>query len=219
MTIKLDSLHAVIFDMDGVIINGMPYHVAAWKETFQAVGLEITPQEVYAREGEAGTAAVVHFLKQRGVEASGEEVKALIQKKEERFKAIVRVEVFDGVQDLLKELQNRGKRLALVTGTARHELEISLPLDIQNKFEIIITSDEVKHGKPHPEPYLNALAALQLPPEQAVVIENAPLGIQSANAAGLQCLAITSSLDRSQLTGALSCFPNIKSLAQHLLNL
>jgi len=214
---RLSGIAAVIFDMDGVIINGMPYHARAWEETFRSVGLHITPEEVYEREGEAGSAAVAHFLKQRGVDASLSEVEALIQKKEARFKEIAQVEVFAGVPEFLNELLARDKRLALVTGTARHELEIILPHDIKEKFEIIVTGDAVEKGKPHPEPYLRALAALQLDSEQAIVIENAPLGIQSARAAGLRCLAVETSLTCERLTGADQCFPDITTLADFLL--
>ncbi|MCK5243111.1 HAD family phosphatase [bacterium] len=216
--ITLNTIAAVIFDMDGVIINGMPYHAQAWKETFQAVGLHITLEEVYEREGEAGTAAVAHFLKERDVNASLSEVEALICKKETRYKEIVQVEVFEGASELLVELQTRGKRLALVTGTARHELEISLPQEIKAKFEIIITGDAVEKGKPDPEPYQRALSALRLTPEQAIVIENAPLGIQSARAAGLRCLAVETSLACERLSGAELCFPNISVLSEYLLS-
>ncbi|MBN1594491.1 HAD family phosphatase, partial [candidate division FCPU426 bacterium] len=206
---NLESIAAVIFDMDGVIINGMPYHAQAWQETFASVGLDITAEEVYEREGEAGPAAVAHFLKERGMDASLDEVRDLIGKKERRFKEIAKVEVFEGVPELLQALRRQGKRLALVTGTARHELEIILPVEIKQQFEIIITGDSVQRGKPDPEPYQKALAALGLTPEKALVIENAPLGIQSARAAGLDCLAVETSLACERLGGARQCFPNL----------
>jgi HAD superfamily hydrolase (TIGR01509 family) len=216
--ISLDAIAAVIFDMDGVIINGMPYHAQAWQEAFASVGLKITPEEVYEREGEAGIAAVAHFLKERGLELSLSEVEVLIQKKETRYKEIAQVEVFEGVPELLAELQARGKRLGLVTGTARHELEISLPPEIKAKFEIIITGDAVDRGKPDPEPYQRALKSLKIQPNQAIVIENAPLGIQSARAAGLRCLAVETSLACERLTGAEQCFSDISILAKYLLS-
>ncbi|MCD4813590.1 HAD family phosphatase [bacterium] len=217
-TITLSKLEAVIFDMDGVIINGMPYHAQAWQETFRSVGLEITPEEVYEREGEAGPAAVTHFLNERGINATLEQVKEMIRKKETRYKEIARVEVFAGVRDFLDALHAQGKKLALVTGTARHELEISLPEDIKQRFEIIITGDAVTRGKPDPEPYLKSLTALGITPDQAIVIENAPLGIRSANAAGMRCLAVETSLSCERLTGALRCFDTIQALAAFLLS-
>lgn len=215
--IRLDAVTAVIFDMDGVIINGMPYHAQAWEEIFRTLGLSITPEEVYEREGEAGPAAVQHFLRERGIEAGLEEVQDLIRKKEIRFREIARVEVFEGVREFLAALHARGKRLALVTGTARREMEISLPTDIQERFELIITGDRVTRGKPHPEPYLTALQALGLEANQAIVIENAPLGIQSATTAGLRCLAVETSLSCERLTGAERCFPSLRELADFLL--
>ncbi|MEW6516122.1 MAG: HAD family phosphatase [candidate division FCPU426 bacterium] len=216
-TIRPEAIQAMIFDMDGVIINGMPFHARAWEETFRSVGLTITPEEVYEREGESGTAAVGHFLRERGVEASLERIRELIRQKEERFKAIAQVEVFAGVPEFLDALLQRGQRLALVTGTARQELDISLPLDIQKKFEIIITGDQVERGKPHPEPYLRALAALELAAHQAVVVENAPLGVRSAKAAGLAVLAVGTSLGCDRLQEAERCFPDLQALARYVL--
>lgn len=218
LDIQLNAITAVIFDMDGVIINGMPYHAQAWEETFRSLGLSITPEEVYEREGEAGPAAVQHFLRERGIEASLADVQDLIRKKEIRFKEIAKIEVFAGVREFLTALRALDKRLALVTGTARQELEISLPQDIQDQFEMIVTGDTVTHGKPHPEPYLTALQTLGLEARQAIVIENAPLGIQSARAAGLRCLAVETSLSCERLTGAEHCFPSLRELADFLLN-
>ena len=216
-TIRLEELQAVIFDMDGVIINGMPYHARAWQDTFAEIGLQITPAEVYEREGEAGVSAVAHFLKQRGVDATREEVLELIRKKEERFKAIAQVEVFSGVREFLAALKARGKKIALVTGTARHELEISLPKQIQSQFDLIITGDEVERSKPNPEPYLKALKQLEIEAGQAVVVENAPLGVQAARAAGIRCLTVATSVACERLTGAERCFKNIIELAEYLL--
>ncbi len=218
-TIRPDAIRAVIFDMDGVIINGMPYHARAWEETFRRAGLSITPEEVYEREGESGPSAVDHFLRQRGVRATLEQIEELIRHKETRFKEIAQVEVFAGVPEFLGALLARGQRLALVTGTARQELDVSLPLDIQKKFEIIITGDQVERGKPHPEPYLRALAALELDADQAVVVENAPLGIRSARAAGLPVLAVGTSLGCDRLQEAEHCFPSLQTLARYVLDL
>lgn len=218
-TLRPETIRAVIFDMDGVIINGMPYHARAWEETFRRAGLSITPEEVYEREGESGPSAVDHFLRQRGVQASLEQIQELIRHKEALFKDIAQVEVFAGVPEFLDALLARSLRLALVTGTARQELDASLPLDIQKKFEIIVTGDQVERGKPHPEPYLRALAALELSAAQAVVIENAPLGIRSARAAGLPVLAVGTSLGCDRLQEAERCFPDLQALARYVLDL
>lgn len=213
----LDGLQAVLFDMDGVIIDGMPFHAKAWQQAFLEIGLSITPREVYEREGESGLAAVAAFLKKRGLTPPENEILALIKRKETIFKEIVDAKPFAGIRSFVDRLLLKGKLLALVTGTARHELNQSLPEDIQNKFEIIITGDEVKKGKPDPEPYKLALKKLALTSDQAIVIENAPLGIKSARRAGIHCLAVATSLPQSYLTEANNCFENINELAAYLL--
>ena len=107
----------------------------------------------------------------------------LLQKKEALFKEIVQDRFIPGTRRFVKSLVRSGLQLSLVTGTARHELNRILPLPLRQLFEVIITADDVKIGKPDPEPYLCALANLGIAAHEAVVIENAPFGIQSAKAA------------------------------------
>ncbi|MBL8013999.1 MAG: HAD family phosphatase, partial [Candidatus Omnitrophica bacterium] len=107
-----------------------------------------------------------------------------------------------GSRSFLKNLNKQGFRLALVTGTARHEVLRMLPRNIFNLFEVVVCGCEVKNGKPHPEPYLKALRDLKMNAEDAVVIENAPFGIKSAKSAGLRCLALETSLPREFLKEA-----------------
>ena len=82
------------------------------------------------------------------------------------------------------------------------ELNKILPVRIKDLFATIVTGEMVKLGKPHPAPYLKAAELLKLEPEQCLVVENAPLGIKSAKAAGMFCLAITTSLPKSYLKRA-----------------
>ena len=109
-------------------------------------------------------------------------------------------------------MRRQGFRLGLVTGTARHELLKILPKGLRKFFDAIITGDEVTHGKPHPEPYQKALKMLQCKKSDAIVIENAPFGIQSAKAAGLKCFAIETSLPKKYLKQADFVFHSFKHL-------
>lgn len=214
---NLNLLEAVIFDMDGVLIDTMPYHARAWQMAFQSAGLEISPQEVYEREGESGPEAVEFFFRKRGLDPVSGQAESLLRKKELIFKEIATRRPFAGVLEFLVALRERRKRLAVVTGTARKELEIALPREIREKFEVIITGDEVKRGKPDPEPYVRALDRLNLVPEKGLVIENAPLGIKSALGAGLRCWAVETSLSCEYLSGAEYCFSSLQTLSNSLL--
>jgi beta-phosphoglucomutase-like phosphatase (HAD superfamily) len=103
-----------------------------------------------------------------------------------------------------------------VTGTSRHELDEMLPDEIKNLFSVIVTGSDVRFGKPHPEPYQQSLKRLNIEPEKAIVIENAPLGIRSAKRAGLKCFALETSLSREYLKEADYIFRSFKELQDHL---
>jgi beta-phosphoglucomutase len=107
--------------------------------------------------------------------------------------------------------------MAIVTGTARHELEVTLPQEILCYFEVVVTGDEVKRGKPDPEPYLTALSKLGVSSDRALVVENAPLGVRAAKAAGICCFAVETSMQCPRLVGAERSFADIISLSEFLL--
>ena len=203
---------AVIFDMDGVITNTMPAHFRAWKEIFKRAGIGVTEREIYLREGQPGNITVGEIFKQHGLPVDDRAIRKILSEKEELFKEIVRARFIPGSRSFLHELKRRGFLLALVTGTARHEVRRIMPTKLLKMFDVTVTGDEVKRGKPHPEPYLIALRKLKISPRQAVVIENAPFGIHSAKRAKLRCLAFETSLPRTYLKDADFVFSSFKDL-------
>jgi len=100
----------------------------------------------------------------------------------------------------------------LVTGTSRHEARKLVPGDLWDCFDVTVCGSDVHNGKPHPEPYLKAIAKLNVKPHQALVFENAPFGIRSAKAAGLFCLALETSLPYLYLKGADAIFSSFKEI-------
>ena len=92
--------------------------------------------------------------------------------------------------------------MSLVTGSPLVEVKKILPRQIVSLFRVVVAGDQVKQGKPHPESYLKAARLFNLKPEQCLVVENAPLGIESAKRAGMFCVALTTSLPREYLTQA-----------------
>ena len=115
------------------------------------------------------------------------------------FRKYFRRRLFSGVDEFLRCLKNKGYLLAIVTGTPMPQLKKILPAKIQFLFDTIVTGDLVKKGKPYPDPFLKAAKDLNLKPSQCLVIENAPLGIRSAKAARMFCVAITTSLPKEYL--------------------
>ncbi|VAX37071.1 hypothetical protein MNBD_UNCLBAC01-1594 [hydrothermal vent metagenome] len=213
---QIFNIKSVIFDMDGVITNTMPDHYQAWKEIFKKEGLRITHHDVYSREGQPGTAFVYEVYEQYKLSITNPKVEAILKAKEVLFKKIVKTRFIQGSRTFLKDLHKSGFKLALVTGTARHELHQILPDSIYNLFDIIVTGNDVKHGKPHPEPYQKALRKLKITAVDAFVIENAPFGIKAAKAAGIKCLALETSLPSKYLQEADGIFKSIKELREKI---
>ncbi len=216
MSKKYFRIKAVIFDMDGVITNTMPDHYRAWRVVLAQESISATHNDVYSREGQPGLAFVYEIFDQYGLTITKTKALAILQEKEDYFKKIVKTRWIQGSRSFLKNLHHSGIHLALVTGTARHELHKILPEAIYNLFSVTITGDEVKNGKPHPEPYQKALEKFKIKPNDAIVIENAPFGIQSAKQAGIQCLALETSLPPSCLQEADGIFTSIKELREKI---
>ncbi len=209
MTIKVK---AIIFDMDGVITNTMPDHYRVWRQVFAREGIAVSSPQIYQREGQRGITSIIEIFKEHQKDISIAKARLILARKERMFKKIVKRRFIRGSRTFIKDVLRKGFRLALVTGTSRHELDELLPKSIQERFEVIVTGSDVKNGKPHPEPFQQALRRLKLMAKYAVVIENAPFGVESAQKAGLRCLAVETSLPKIYLKKASSVFKSIKDL-------
>lgn len=182
--------------MDGVLINSMPSHWRAWQQACRRQHLRITRQEIYRREGERGIVTAGDILRANGRPAGRDAIRRLVALKERRFqRSRRRVRPFAGAGKLLRWCRERTLALALVTGTSRGELVRVLPESWLRCFGAVITADDVRRGKPFPDPYRAALRRLRMPARACLVIENAPFGITAARRAGLsRIIALTTSL-------------------------
>jgi beta-phosphoglucomutase len=206
------QISALIFDMDGVITDTMPYHFRAWKSVFASEGIRASHEDVYKREGQKGIDSVRELFAEKEKFYTDGIGRGLLQKKEKLFNRIFKRKFIAGSRTFIKKSHAQGFKLALVTGTSRHEAQKLLPKDLWDCFDVTVCGSDVQNGKPHPEPYLKALAKLNIKPKEAVVFENAPFGIRSAKAAGLFCLALETSLPASYLAGADAVFPSFKAI-------
>lgn len=203
---------AVIFDMDGVLIDSMIYHCRAWQEACKKYGLVVTNEDIYLHEGEKGAHSARYFMKKNGLAVDEELIPKLLDEKERVFQKIADFHVYPHALDILEHLKNTGHELALVTGTSMDELKKSLPDELSAFFFIKVTGDIVTQGKPYPEPYLLALEKLNRTADQAIVVENAPFGIRSAKAAGIFTIALETSLPAKHLQEADLIFESAKEL-------
>jgi beta-phosphoglucomutase len=209
-------LKSVIFDMDGVITNTMPDHFRAWHTIFHKWGMPVSHFEIYRREGQQGTQTLRELSVEHGRKFTPYETGKILREKEELFKKIVKTRFIPGARSFLKSLYKQGFRLALVTGTSRHEMRRILPDQIYELFTVVVTGSDVQRGKPHPEPFHTALKKLDLKPKDAIVFENAPFGITSAKRAGLRCIALETSLPRKHLKDADYVFGSFRDIKRRV---
>lgn len=193
---------AVIFDMDGVIVDSMPYHFIAWYEALRPFGIRVSCFDVYSREGERWERTLRDFLTQAGRRPTKKSMNEIFSIRQRIFRRNFKRFIFSDAVALLNCLHDSGYILGLVTGTPSKEMNDILPLRIRRLFSCMVMGDSVKRGKPHPDPYLKAARLLGLKASECVVIENAPLGVEAAKRAGMFCVAITTSLPRQYLKRA-----------------
>ncbi|MBP1637703.1 MAG: HAD-superfamily hydrolase, subfamily variant 3 [Bacteroidetes bacterium] len=197
------QVKAVFFDMDGVLFDSMPNHAIAWEKAMNESGLPFTRREAYMNEGQTGSATINGvFVNINGREATEEEKLKIYKLKSHYFDVLETPKVMPYSYQLLQKIKSKGLQIFVVTGSAQPSLIDSLILHFPGIFvkEHIISAFDVKNGKPHPEPYQKALEKAGAKPWQAIVIENAPLGVQSSAAAKIFTIAVnTGPLDEDVL--------------------
>jgi beta-phosphoglucomutase len=205
--------------MDGVIVDGMRYHVPAWQAAFRRfLNVDVPGYRIRVGEGVKGRALVDQITVELGVTLSDDEKADLYSFKRKLFRDTFRIEPIPGIGDLVNTIKLLGHSLALVTGTGRDVADDVLAhLGFEPLFDCIVSGDDVTEGKPSPEPYLLAVETLGVARECCLVIENAPAGIASARAAGLTCVAVEMSLDAEHLAGADRLVSNHAEIQQILL--
>lgn len=213
------QLKGVLFDMDGVLFDSMPYHAEAWHKTMQNRGFLFSKEEAYLHEGRTG-AATINIASQRqfGREVSPEEVKLIYQEKSDIFNSYPEAKPMPGTWNLLTKVKACKLTPMIVTGSGQDSLLSRLEKNFPDTFrrELMVTAFDVKHGKPNPEPYLMALEKGGFQANQAIVVENAPLGVEAAVAAGIFTIAVnTGPLDDNVLldAGANLLFSSMEELA------
>lgn len=184
----MSKIEAVLFDMDGVLIDSEPVHFQMMVETLDAHGLP-TPNDAEWEEflvGRPDRDGLTDWLLGHRIDA---DIGALMADKLERMTACFEelVAPCDDGQWLARELARRGMPLAVVTGARRAELDIVLKrFDLGNVFAATISADDVRTGKPEPEPFLAGAAALGVSATACAVIEDAVPGLRAAEAAGMR---------------------------------
>ena len=187
---------AVLFDMDGVLYDSMPYHAIAWQESMKQFDIHMTAADAYATEGARGIDTIqVMVKKQKGIDISLEEAQKMYDVKTEIFHSMPTAKIFPGVCEVMQKIKDAGMQVGVVTGSGQRPLILRLLNDFGNFLDEnhIVTAYDVKRGKPNPDPYLMGLQkAGDLKPWEGIVVENAPLGVRAGVAAKIFTIAINS---------------------------
>lgn len=212
------ALKAVLFDMDGVLYDTMPDHACSWEKTMKKYGLTMTANDVYLNEGRIGVDQIDVIAKRGGLTFSREERNRIYQEKTDIFMSCPPAAVMPSSLELLQKVKSRNLFAMLVTGSKQPSLINRIFNDFPDIFtrDNMVTAHDVQHGKPHPEPYLMAILKGGLQTNEAIVVKNAPLGIESASAAGLFVIAVNTGILPDALlldAGANLLFPSLNNLS------
>ncbi len=217
------GITAVIFDLDGVLIDSMPFHYEAYRRVLAQEGLRVERLDIYQREG-LGTPEVLGSLSsEKRWELAPERIEELAGRRRVLFYQLYQHRVFAEVPELLEGLSAGGYRLAVVSGATQQSLNMCLDdrIDSGNArlrqwLPVVVSSTSVACGKPFPDPYLKAMEQMGVIASQVLVVENAPLGIAAARAAGSRCAALGTTLPLSYLEGADWILPDHAALLRLL---
>ena len=187
------NLKAVLFDMDGVLFNSMPNHARSWHKVMVRMGFGLSEQEAYMHEGRTGAHTInIISRRERGHDATDEEIKAIYAAKSEEFNKCPEAPRMPGAWEVLNKIKADNLTRMIVTGSGQVSLLDRLNKNFPGIFqkELMVTAFDIKFGKPNPDPYLMALEKGGFQPNEAIVIENAPLGVQAGVAAGIFTVAV-----------------------------
>jgi beta-phosphoglucomutase len=214
---------AVLFDMDGVILDSMGHHADLWLEVLAGEGLEVTRDFILQYEGALGPEVLLKVMLEAGL--VDEEPPNLKERMQEMLGIQAKryiaeraplVRPYPHAGRFLQALAGIDMPCALVTSSRRDVVAGCLPEELRGRFTALVTAEDVPRHKPYPDPYLSGASALGLAPGDCLVVENAPAGIASARAAGATCFAVCTTLPPERLQEANSVFSDLGELAVHL---
>lgn len=205
-------LGAVIFDFDGVITDSEILHYRAFNKVLAGHGLELTKKEYYSRYlGLSDKDCYRTLIDEGRIGIASSEIDELIRQKTLLFEELARTDgrIIEGVRSFLDMLASNGVPMAICSGALRAEIELILEdSGLRDYFRAIVSAEQVKQGKPHPEGFLLALKKLNerlagpVTPKQCIAVEDSHWGLKAAKTAGMHTVAVTNTYDAEQITSA-----------------
>ena len=217
------DLKTIMFDMDGVLFDSMPYHAKSWHKAMADFGLDLPEAEAFLHEGRTGSSTIgIVTRRQLGRDTNEEECKKIYARKSKYFNDYTEAKRMPGAYETIVNVKEKGITPIVVTGSGQVSLIDRIDRHYHGLFktEWMVCARDVTKGKPDAEPYLMGLQkAGNLKPFNSMVVENAPLGVQAGTAAGVFTIAVnTGPLDDDILlnAGANLLFHSMEELSQHI---
>ncbi len=186
-----NQLRAWLWDMDGTLIDSMPYHVEAWTEVLEPLGYHIAPEQLLKTFGLRNEEIVRDHLK---LDRPQDELQRLIEEKEERYRRLVGergLALLPGARRWLDDLKAADWQQAIVSSTPRQNMTAVLQGTRLGDFmDTIVCAEDVERGKPFPDPFLLAAERLGVRPQGCIVVEDAPAGLEGARRAGMKTIGV-----------------------------
>jgi len=189
--VTVSARRAVLWDMDGTLIDSEEYHWIAWRHTMAGEGVTITREQFLASFGQRNDSIVPRWI---GGEVTSERIEQIANSKEERYRGLIRkygIAPLPGVESWVHRLHQEGWVQAIASAAPRLNVDAILKaLSTTRVFQAIVSAEDVRHGKPDPEVYLVAASRLEASPERCIVVEDAAAGIEGARRAGMKSIGV-----------------------------
>ncbi len=184
---------AVIFDLDGVIVDTARYHFLAWKRLAASLGITLTEAFNEQLKGVGRMESLQKILEYGKLSLPPEKMEDLAKMKNQWFKEFISrmqpTEVFAEVPGLLRQLKHNGLCLALAS-SSKNARTVLQRLNLEGVFDVVTDGNDIVNSKPHPEIFLTTASRLQLPPSGCVVVEDAAAGVEAAMRAGMKVVGV-----------------------------
>lgn len=204
-------IKAVIFDMDGVLVDTERYHERAYKAVAKKFGVDLTEKEITQFKGVTALENIKYLFRKYKINENAKKYTLL---KDKIYRGYLKnLKSVPGAISLLKKLKKKKIKLALASSGSRLNVQFILnKLKIKKYFDVIINGEQVKKGKPDPEIFLNAAKKLKVRPKDCIVIEDAVNGVKAAKNAGMFTIAIATTFTKQKLKDADLVLDSLKEL-------
>lgn len=185
-------MRAVLWDLDGTLVDSEEYHWLSWRDTMRGEGIELTYERFLASFGQRNDRILGAWL---GADIDPERMRRIGDAKETQYRRLAEargLQPLPGAREWLVALREAGWKQSIASSAPRENVEVMLRvLDLTQYLDAIVSAEDVTRGKPDPQVFLAAAAKLAVPPERCIVVEDAAAGVEGARRGGMKSIGVT----------------------------